>query len=99
MTHTVFYVWQSDTPVNQSFIRKALKAALRDLRAKGYDVEPAEAANSETGSPEITRAILRSIERASVVVCDISAVGETPRGKLMSNPNVMFEHGLSLIHI
>lgn len=53
------------------------------------------------GAPDITAAILDAIDRASVVVCDVTPVASLQREgratrKQIPNPNVMFEAGYAI---
>lgn len=100
-TPVVFYSWQSDLPnnTNRGLIEAALAKACKELSA---DLDEVIRVDSDTqgssGSPDIAATILSKIEKATVVVADVSIIGEiksvgSDEGRLSPNPNVMFELG------
>ena len=106
MATTVFYSWQSDHPnkTNRTFIEETLEAALRKISSDG---EIQEAQRDETltldkdtkgipGIPPIADVIFDKISVATVFVPDLSFVGSTAEGRLLSNPNVLIEYGWAL---
>lgn len=99
----VFYSWQSDLPnkTNRGLVEAALTKACKELSA---DLELAIRVDAdiqgESGSPDIAATILDKIEKATVVVADVSIVGVAPifaggaeDNRPMPNPNVMYELG------
>jgi hypothetical protein len=92
----IFYSWQSDRDrdVCGRFVGIALQAALDTLQPS---VEPPLVLDSDTagvaGTPPVSETILAKIRGCDLFVGDVSFVGETPRGKLLPNPNVMTEFG------
>lgn len=103
MTRKIFWSWQSDAPKRETrdVIQVALHAAIRDVAAeldlvKAPRVEVDQAANGVIGVAPIAETILEKIDRCSIFVGDITAVGSIGRGrdrKLLPNPNVMLELG------
>ena len=98
VTRTVFYAWQSDCPsgTNRSFIRKALKRAVKKLNVEGYEIEVDEGTAGVAGMPDITNEILKKIDQCSVFVADVTLVGTVDKSdstKRLSNPSVMYELG------
>lgn len=103
---TAFYSWQSDLPnnTNRSFIESALSVALKEL-SKDTELIEAERNGEITldkdtegvpGTPPITQTILNKISKCSVFVPDVSFVGQTNKGKMVPNANVMIEYGWAL---
>lgn len=99
----VFYSWQSDLPnnTNRGLIEAALTKACKELSA---DLELAirvdDAVKGESGSPDIAATILAKIEKATVVVADVSIIGaaqitasRSRKKRHVPNANVMFELG------
>ncbi len=79
----VFWSWQSDTPgkTGRFFVRDALKAAVEALRTMPDIDEPRRDAlhldhdrEGIPGSPELVRTILEKIEKADVLVADVTSV-------------------------
>jgi hypothetical protein len=102
---TVFYSWQSQLPnaTNRSFIESALEAAVKELRDDtSLEVRPEvdkDTANVP-GAPNIADTIRAKIDRAEVVVCDVSIVqglnSDRTRDRPTPNPNVLIELGYAL---
>lgn len=97
----IFYSWQSDLPnaTNRSFIERALKDAARSIRDDdSLQVEPVVDRDTEgvAGSPEISSTIFAKIDRAQVVVCDVSLINRDSAGRKTPNPNVLIELGYAL---
>lgn len=99
----VFYSWQSDLPnkTNRGLIQDALEKACKELSA---DLELAIRVDAdvqgESGSPDIAATILEKIDRAAVVVADVSIIATAPiiasnppKSRPVPNPNVLFELG------
>jgi len=100
---TVFYSWQSDLPnsTNRSFIQSALESAAKLIRNdESVLIDPVVDRDTlgETGSPDISSTILRKIDEAQVVVCDVSIVnsGAESPSRLSPNPNVLVELGYAI---
>jgi hypothetical protein len=97
MTGTVFYSWQSDWPVNRSFIEKCLKAALTELNKASelvIEAAPDRALSGAAGAVRIDRDIERRIDSCEVFLADVSLITGTGAGDRPSpNPNVMIETG------
>src|SRR5258708_4011192 len=105
MSTTIFYSWQSDRPSKDGrhFIEKALEKAIENLSS---DIELQEAVRVEIeldrdtknvpGSPNIFNAILEKIEKAAVMVSDLTFIGNRPNGDPTPNPNVLIEYGYAL---
>ncbi len=102
----VFWSWQSDTPatLNKDFVKKALEDALAAVSVE-LGLSEAERpeidhdTKGEAGLVSIVDTIFRKIEKAEIFVGDVSYVGETSKGKLLPNPNVMIELGHALTSI
>lgn len=94
---TVFYSWQSDLPnrSNRTFIQDALQKAIDAVLE--VDLEIDLVLDRDTidtpGAPDIAQTILGKIDRAAVVVADVSIFGTTDGGRSTPNPNVLFELG------
>lgn len=96
----VFYSWQSDLnhETHLRFIRSALTEAvaragteLEFEEAERPEVD--EAAKGRRGAENIVSAILNKIAVAAVYVADITPICVNKAGKLMPNPNVLYELG------
>ncbi|HKT30969.1 MAG TPA: hypothetical protein VJS89_00585 [Gammaproteobacteria bacterium] len=105
MPNTVFYSWQQDTPqeFGESFIEKALSAALKELHAditldKALrDLQLDRDTKNIPGQPAIADTILRKIDDAAVFVPDLTFVGERlDKKRLIPNPNVLIEYGYAV---
>src|SRR5688572_4293909 len=103
MSHTIFYAWQDDRPVdlNRYFIRDALSRAVERI-GRGSEVYDSPRLDHDTkgisGTPEVARAVFDKIEHCSIFVIDLTFIAETaPRDeklpKLIPNPNVLLELG------
>lgn len=99
----VFYSWQSDLPnkTNRGLIKDALEKACKELSA---DLELAirtdAGVEGQSGSPDIAATILEKMDKATVVVADVSLIGvapitgsDPPKTRPVPNPNVVFELG------
>jgi hypothetical protein len=103
MNDTVFWSWQNDlTPkTNRSFLREAIAIAVDRVSAEldVEDVERLELDHDTKASPgmtDISQTILTKIANASVMIADVTPIGETSAGKALPNPNVMVELGYGL---
>lgn len=100
MKSVIFYSWQSDSPnpTNRAAIQDALELAAKALRDDdSVVVEPVIDRDTQgvAGCPDIGQTIFGKIEKAAVVVCDVTIV--TPPGQEPSpNPNVLLELGYAL---
>jgi hypothetical protein len=96
----IFYSWQSDLnhDTHLKFIRTALEQAIARA-GSDLNLEEAnrpqldEAAKNRVGAENIVSTILRKIEAAAVYVADVTPITTTERGRLVPNPNVVFELG------
>jgi hypothetical protein len=99
---TVFYAWQSDTPLkyNKLLIKKALlDAALRineDQNLGGAQIIIDSDTSGILGTPPVTETILNKIASADIFAPDLTFVATTANNKLIPNPNVMIEWGYAL---
>jgi hypothetical protein len=101
MPDVIFYSWQSDLPnaINRTFIEEALRKAARALRNDStITVEPVIERDTAgvAGAPAIQNTIFHRIERAQVVVCDISIINHGAPQRPTPNPNVLVEFGYAL---
>src|SRR5690242_7458578 len=101
MHRVVFYSWQSDLPnrTNRSFIEQALENVTKAIRIDhSIDVEPVIDRDTQgvAGSPDIAKTIFQKIEKADVVVADVSLINSAQQGRPTPNPNVLLELGYAL---
>jgi hypothetical protein len=97
---TIFYVWQSDTPKDRGWIKRALDSATKRIR-KDPEIQDIpfvqEATRDAPGFPVIATTILDRIGRSGMMVADVTLGSEivtVKKGKLRSvNQNVLFELG------
>src|SRR5262245_26444562 len=102
MDFSLFFAWQSDSPVddNKHLIRGAAKAAVKRVAADG-DVEESPRLDHDTkglsGTPEVAREIFTKIERAGMFLGDVTFVGSSrsydDREKKLPNMDVAIELG------
>lgn len=97
----IFYSWQSDLPnaTNRGFIEASLNEAAKAIYRDGsIQVEPVIDRDIAgiPGSPDIDLAILKKIEEADIVVCDVSIINREYVGRPTPNPNVLIECGYAL---
>jgi hypothetical protein len=98
---TIFYSWQSDLPnaTNRGFIEDSLNRAAKAIHGDdSIRIEPVidRDITGVPGSPDIDLAILRKIEQADIVVCDVSIINHGQIGRPTPNPNVLIECGYAL---
>lgn len=102
---TLFYSWQSDSDksTNRSFIEKALKKAIRNVKSElGYEESAREelVLDKDTkgipGTPPIVETILQKISNSTIFAPDLTFVGKSEDGRYLSNPNVLIEYGWAL---
>lgn len=98
MKFTIFYSWQSDIPepVNKSAIQNALEASIATLRENNaIDIDPCLDRDTAgvTGTPGIADTILSKIEKAGLVVADVTIVTPKCVHRPAPNPNVLLELG------
>lgn len=102
----IFWSWQSDHPgkISRHFVKDALETAINELNAEATIDEPERELSLDhdrkgvPGSPDLARTILDKIENCTVLVADVTPVGETsdkPPKKLI-NSNVAIELGFGL---
>lgn len=94
----IFYSWQSDLKPNRNFIEQALKNAVKAIsNDASLQIEPVFDRDTRDipGSPDITKTIFEKIERAKVIVCDVSIINRGAT-RLTPNPNVVAEWGYAL---
>jgi hypothetical protein len=77
-------------------IRDAAKEAIKQI-GKDSSLEESPRLDHDTqgvsGMPEIVGTIFKKIENCDVFLADLTFVGKTEEGKLLSNPNVLLELG------
>jgi predicted nucleotide-binding protein len=100
MNYTVFYSWQSDldNKLNRNFIHDALQKATKTAsRLEDFSLEAVvdRDTNGIPGSPSIVESITGKIAKSDVFVCDISIINPSSDGRLVPNPNVLFELGFA----
>jgi hypothetical protein len=99
-TQTVFYSWQSDLEnrTNRGFIQEALQKAIDAVLETelAMDLVLDRDTQNTVGAPDIAKTILDKIDRAVVVVADVSIVNSGSSGRLTPNPNVLFELGYAV---
>jgi hypothetical protein len=106
MPRTIFFSWQSDTPasIGSEFIEQTLEIALstvtedaqieRAIRDEGMMVD--RDTKGVTGIPPIVDTIFDKIDRATIVVPDLTFTGKRRDGRPTPNPNVLVEYGWAL---
>lgn len=94
----VFYSWQSDLPETRKCIKKALVAAITDMKKDLPDVAITvdQATRGLPGSPNIPLAIMTKIKKANMVVSDVTPINASSTSKKTPNPNVLFELGFAV---
>ncbi|KZK92545.1 MULTISPECIES: hypothetical protein [unclassified Pseudovibrio] len=101
----IFWSWQSDTPseTNKNFVRGILNEIAADLTAEveassenSRDVEVLSDTQGHTGAVAIADAILEQIENSDLFIADVTPITQSKNGKLIPNPNVMFEAGWAM---
>src|SRR4051794_25588061 len=107
---TIFYSWQSDSPAeaNRTFIERALRDAIKDLREeKVLEDLPIVDLGMERvpGSPEIATIMFKKIGRSAIFLGDATLVSEGKQllpdraPKLAGNPNVLIEMGYAAAYL
>jgi hypothetical protein len=101
MSDKIFYSWQSDLPnrTNRGLIQSALEKATKDIRSDdSIAIDPVVDRDTlgEPGAPDIAVTILRKIDEATAIVCDVSIVCRPDNGRACPNPNVLVELGYAL---
>ena len=105
MSNSIFYSWQGDRPskVCRNLIENALRDAVERIAADTTidaairdGVEVDKDTKNVPGSPAIFDTILEKIADASIVVADLTFVGQRENGKQIPNPNVLIEYGFAL---
>lgn len=102
MHFTLFFAWQSDSPLddNKHLIRDAAKAALKRI-TQDAEVEDAPRLDQDTkglpGTPEVANAIFNKIKEAGIFLGDVTLIGSSRsadgRSKKFPNANVCIETG------
>jgi hypothetical protein len=102
MEFTLFFAWQSDSPLddNKHLIRDAAKDAVKRI-SQDNDVEESPRLDHDTkdlsGTPEVAASIFSKIERAGMFLGDVTFVGSSKsfdgREKKLPNMNVAIELG------
>ncbi|CAM2162935.1 CD-NTase-associated protein 12/Pycsar effector protein TIR domain-containing protein [Burkholderia cepacia] len=95
----VFFSWQSDSPrkTNANAIRSALKSAVKALKSVYTELTIVidEATRDTSGSPNIATKILKKIDQADMLVCDITTINPGAERRC-PNPNVTYELGFAM---
>ncbi len=94
----VFYAWQDDTDrrFNRHLIRMAFEMAASRINADvtlGVSVHIDSDTEGVLGWAPVTQTILDKIENCDIFAPDVTFVCTIEAGKLIPNPNVMFESG------
>jgi hypothetical protein len=102
MDFSLFYAWQSDSPLddNKHLIRDAAKEAVKRI-SRDNDLEESSRLDHDTkdlsGTPEVAASIFSKIERAGMFLGDVTFVGSSTsfdgREKKLPNMNVAIELG------
>ncbi|WP_124597170.1 hypothetical protein [Burkholderia stagnalis] len=102
----IFWSWQSDTSakVNKNFVKTAIQNALSQVSDElGLtEAERPEIDHDTKDAPglvSIVDTIFKKIEQAEIFIGDVTFVGQTEKGKLLPNANVMIELGHALTSI
>src|SRR3989344_154411 len=105
MASTVFFSWQEDTPhkVGKKFLMDVLEevctsisdhASLLDPRLR--DVKLDADTRNVPGQPPVVDTIFRKIDAATVLICDMTFIGNRMDGRPVPNPNVLMEYAFGL---
>jgi hypothetical protein len=102
MEFTLFFAWQSDSPLddNKHLIRDAARDAVKRI-SQSNDVEESPRLDHDTkglsGTPEVANSIFTKIERAGMFLADVTFVGTSTsfddRVKKLPNMNMAIELG------
>ncbi|WP_457811455.1 hypothetical protein [Sinorhizobium meliloti] len=99
-TVIVFNCWQSDlsADTHRNAIRNALRKAAKAIQKKlsGTKIVIDEALRSSSGAPNIAVNVREKIEKADIVVADITTITPIEAERPCPNPNVTFELGLGV---
>lgn len=101
MAKNVFFAWQLDIEANdnKSFIWDSISSACHNL-GDGNNAElsprPEKDTDGVSGTPNIIQTIFNKIDQCSIFVADMTFIGETSKGKLLPNPNVLLELGYAV---
>lgn len=100
---TIFYSWQSDRPAetNLNAIRNGLRKAAKQLRAEFPDLDFVidEATRDTSGAVKISDKIIEKLEKADIIVADITSVTGRRAARSCPNPNVTFELGYGVAQV
>ncbi|WP_160670507.1 TIR domain-containing protein [Clostridium sp. C8-1-8] len=98
MEYKIFIAWQNQNKNVTNFIRNQLRKAKKHMLSKyGISINIIfSPTQEESGSPFIFEKILEQIMTCDVFIGDLTPIYKTPEGKLISNPNVMYETGLAI---
>lgn len=100
ISQAVFYSWQSDLPnrTNRTFIQDALEKAIDGILETELQIDLILDRDTKNtpGAPDIAQTILVKIDKAIVVVADVSIVNKGSERRLTPNPNVLFELGYAV---
>lgn len=91
---SIFYSWQSDLPnkENRNLIEKAIVKSIKEFDEIDLDRDT----RGLSGSPNIVDSIYQKISKSFLFLCDVTSVGKTEGGKMLSNSNVMIELGYAV---
>lgn len=100
----IFYAWQDDHlgRVNRSFIHDCLSKAIKELNRSSelHDLVVDRDTRNVPGMPDIGQTVLAKIERAALVVADLTVINpesiRRPDERPVPNPNVVFEVGYAM---
>lgn len=101
MAKNIFFAWQLDIEANdnKSFIWDSISTACHNL-GNGSNPElsprPEKDTDGVSGTPNIIQTIFNKIDQCSIFVADVTFIGETNKGKLLPNPNVLLELGYAV---
>ncbi|GAA5658238.1 hypothetical protein Brsp06_04622 [Brucella sp. NBRC 13694] len=99
-TVVVFNCWQSDlsADTHRNAIREALRKAAKAIQNKSPEMKIVidEALRCSSGAPNIAVNVREKIEKADIVVADITTITPTEAERPCPNPNVTFELGLGV---
>jgi len=98
MEYKIFIAWQNQNKKVSTFIKKQLKKAKEEMlnRHNIHIHIIFSPTQEESGSPFIFEKILEQIVTCDVFIGDLTPIFKTPEGKLISNPNVMYETGIAI---
>src|SRR5690349_21804015 len=98
---SIFYSWEDDHDgkLNRYFIQDCVERSVKLLNREDEldELVVDRDTKNVAGMPDIGRTVLEKIEKAAVVIADLTIINAShlrrPKERPVSNPNVLFELG------